>query len=409
MSSNIFQNESLIAKTVLSEFENNLVMARTINRQFEDTYNNNTGVTINIRKPTRYVVTSNADITTDLQAIQQRVVPLTIQFRDVVAMTVTSQQLALNLDDFTRECITPAMLQLANKVDSRIYDSSLSIYNYTGTAGTAPNSFSVVNSARTKLTALGVRTDPRYLMFSVNDGGAVSDGLSSQFNYARFNQEILDKGVIGNMAGFDMYEVQNNITSIRSSIPDGTTIGTPVVDINSVSGDTIIAMLGLTPNITGILNKGAVFSVAGVGAVNPIDRKPTGQPMNFVVTEDANSDSVGFSRVSIAPTIIFDGGPYVNVTALPTVGAAITVQGSHTLNVAYHPEAFTMAMIKLPEFNEAGAYMKTMVDTKSKVSIRMTKQYQIIPDLLIVRFEVLYGVECFPEYATRLMGSFNTV
>jgi hypothetical protein len=409
MSSNIFQNESLIAKTVLSEFENNLVMARTINRQFEDTFGTNSGVTINIRKPTRYTVTSNADITGDLQAIQQRVVPLTISFRDVVAMSVTSQQLALNLDDFTRECITPAMLQLANKVDSRIYDSSLGIYNYVGAAGTAPNSFAAVNSARTKLTGLGVRTSPRYLMFSVNDGGAVSDGLSTQFNYAKFNQEVLDQGVIGNMAGFDMYEVQNNITSIRSSIPDGTGIGTPVVATTSVSGATSIAISGLTPSTTAIFKKGAVFSIAGVGAVNPVDRNPTGQVMNFVVTADANSSAGGLATIFIAPTIIFDGGPYVNVTALPVAGAALTVQGSHTLNVAYHPEAFTMAMIKLPEFTESGAYMKTMVDTKSKISIRMTKQYQIMPDLLVVRFEVLYGIACFPEYATRLMGSYQTV
>lgn len=409
MPTNIFQNESLIAKTVLSEFENNLVMARTINRQFEDTYSNNTGVTINIRKPTRYTVTSNADITTDLQAIQQRVVPLTISFRDVVAMTVTSQQLALNLDDFRRECITPAMLQLANKVDQRIYDSSLGIYNYVGTAGTAPNSFTVVNSARSKLTALGVQTDPRYLMLSVNDGAAITDGLSSQLNYQRFNQDVLDKGVIGHLAGFDMFEVQNNVTSTRSSIADGTGIGTPVVSVTSISGATTISMSGFTASVIGILKKGAVFSIAGVGAVNPNDRQSTGKPMNFVVTADVNSDGTGNAVIPISPQIIFDGGPYVNVTALPLSGAAVTVQGSHTLNVAYHPEAFTMAMIKLPEFNESGAYMKTMVDPKSKISIRMVKQYQILPDQLVVRFEVLYGIACFPEYATRLMGSYSTV
>lgn len=409
MPTNIFQNESLIAKTVLSEFENNLVMARTVNRQFEDTYSNNTGVTINIRKPTRYTVTSNADITSDLQAIQQRVVPLTISFRDVVAMTVTSQQLALNLDDFTRECITPAMLQLANKVDQRIYQTSLGIYNYVGTAGTAPNSFTAINAARSKLTALGVQTDPRYLMLSVNDGAAVTDGLSAQLNYQKFNQEVLDKGVIGYLAGFDMFEVQNNITSVRSSIADGTGLGTPVVSVTSVSGATTISMSGFTPSTTGILKQGAVFSIAGVGAVNPIDRQATGRPMNFVVTADVNSDVSGNAIVPIAPTILFDGGPYVNVTALPLAGAAVTVQGSHTVNIAYHPEAFTLAMIKLPEFNESGAFVKTMVDPKSKISIRMAKQYQVLPDQLVVRFDVLYGIACFPEYATRLMGSYGTV
>jgi len=408
MSSNIFQNETLIAKKFLSEFENNLVFSKTINRQFEDTYSNNTGTIINIRKPTRFFPTTGRDITSNIQTIKQRTVPLTIRYQDNVAMELTSQQMALNMDDLTREVISPAALQLANKVDMRAYDTSLGIYNAVGTAGTAPNSFGVINNARTLLTSQGVLLKPRYFLFNVLDGGAVSAGLQGQYNYQEFNKEILDEGVIGRMAGFDMYQVQNTVTSVRSSIPDGTTIGTPVVATTSVSGDSSIAMSGFTVSTTAILKKGAIFTVSGVGAVNPITRVRTGLIQQFVVTADVDSDSSGDAVVPIAPTIIFDStDPYTNVTALPTSGATVTVNGSHTVNIAYHPEAFTLAMIKLGEYNDSGAYMKTMVDKKSNVSIRMVRQYNVLTDVLVYRFDVLYGVECFPEYACRGMGSYN--
>lgn len=409
---NTFFNETLIAKKFLEEFENNLVLAKTVNRQFEDTYSNNTGVTINIRKPTRYVVGSGADVTGSIQSIQQRIVPLTIQYQDNVPIEISSQQMALNMDDLTREVISPAALQLANKVDQRLYATSLQIYNAVGTAGTAPNSFGTINNARTLLTSQGVRLKPRYALFDVLDGGAVAAGLQSYFNYEAFNKEILDEGVIANMCGFDMFQVQNSVTSVRSSIPDGTGLGTPVVAANSANGDTTISMSGFTPSVNGILQPGAIFTIAGVGAVNPITRSRTGLIQQFAVLNTVNSDSSGNATVTFVPfenggLTFASGNPYNNVTALPLAGAAVTVNGSHAVNIAYHPEAFTLAMIKLPEWNDSGAYMKTMVDAKSNVAIRMVRQYQGLQDVLLYRFDILYGLACFPWYATRIMGSYN--
>jgi len=399
---NVFQNESLIAKKVLQEFENNLVFARTVNRQFQDTFTNNSGTTVNIRRPTRFVTTSGADATGQIQDIVQRTVPLTIDRREKVVTSVTSEQMALNLDDFNREVIQPAMLQLANKVDLDLYNLGKGVYNAVGTAGTAPNTFGIINDARTQLTAYGVRTEPRYACFNVVDGGALAAGLQGQFNYQNFNKEILDKGVIGRMCDFDMYQVQNT-TDVQTA--DGA-IGTPLVNGAVASGATTITMDGFTAGIT--IFEGAIFTIAGVGAVNQITRNKTGLIQQFVVTADTLVDGGGNAVLPIAPTIVFDGGPYVNVTALPVDNAAVVFEASHTINLAYHPEAFTRAMIKLYEPNDSGAYAKTMVDSDAGISVRMTKQYDNITDVTSLRFDILYGIQVFPEYATRIMGSFNS-
>ena len=122
-----------------------------------------------------------------------------------------------------------------------------------------------------------------------------------------------------------------------------------------------------------------------------------------MVTQDVNSDANGNVIIPISPTITLTG-PYQSVTALPEDNAALTIVDTHTINVAYHREAFTLAMVRLPE-GVNGAYQKSVVDNKANITLRMTRQYNINSDQDVVRFDILYGVKCFPEYATRVLGS----
>ncbi len=195
----------------------------------------------------------------------------------------------------------------------------------------------------------------RYACFNVLDGGALATGLQSQFNYSDFNRGILKEGYIGELAGFTCHQVQNTAVSKLAS----GAIGTPLVNDTVVSGDTTISMDGFTSGIT--IYKGAVFTIAGVGAVNPATRRGTGLSQGFVVTADTVATG-GAAVIPIAPTIIYDGSPLTNVTALPADDAPVTFSASHTINIGYHPEAFTLAMIKLDSPEGAGAKARTVVD-----------------------------------------------
>jgi hypothetical protein len=117
-------------------------------------------------------------------------------------------------------------------------------------------------------------------------------------------------------------------------------------------------------------------------------------------------DGGGAADIPVSPAPVLAGTPYDNVTALPLAGAPVIFEASHTINLAYHPEAFTLAMIKLWEPNDSGAYAKTMVDSDAGISVRMTKQYDNITDVTSLRFDILYGIQVFPEYATRILGSY---
>ena len=397
---NDLKTNDMIGQHVLMEAINNLVGARTCRRQYEKDFSNITGTTIRIRKPTRYF-TQDGPTITDVQAIDQRVTDLAVTNYKTVAVALTDQDQALRLDSFLETVMAPAGRAIGNTVDAIFYQEASRIYNYVGTAGVAPNSYAAINAANTKLNLQGVPMMDRMCLMNCTDGGAVLDGLSTQFNYQQFNEKILDASKMGRLANFDFYQAQNVAGQITAS---GTvTSGNVTVTSNVLSGATTIAMSGFTPNIT--IYQGAVFQIAGVGSTNPLSFVPTGQIMNFVVTDNVVVAGDGTATIPIEPEIIFDGGPYVNVTELPLANAVVTFQGSHNINVAYHPEAFTLAMIELPT-GKNGCYQKIFTDKESGVAIRMTRQFQINTANDIIRFDCYFALKCvYPEFATRILGS----
>lgn len=397
---NDLKTNDMIGKHALMEAANNLVGARTCRRQYEKDFTNRSGNTIRVLKPTRFIPQDGPTIS-DVQAIDQRTDDFAILNYKVVPVALTDENQMLQLDSFLETVIAPAGRTLGNAVDVTFYEEAKAVYNYVGTAGTAPNSFAAVNASNTKLNLQGVPIADRMGLFNVADGAAIQEGLSTQFNYSAMNERILDTAKLGRLANIDMYQAQNVAAQVTAS--GAITAGTVTLSASAVSGATTLAMTGLTASIT--IYKGAVFQIAGVGSINPESRVPTGQIMNFVVSADTVVSGGGTVTLPIQPSIVYDGGPYVNVTSLPASGAVVTFQASHNLNIVYHPEAFTLAMMQLPT-NNNGCYQKVFTDKDSGISIRMTRQFQINTANEIIRFDCNYGVKCvYPEFATRLLGS----
>ncbi len=391
---NTLITNDIIAKLVLMEFKNQLQLAKTANRQWQNVFDNTTGKTIRIRKPVRLVTSTGADLVT--QPIDQRFDNLVIDQRKHVGIVLTSEQLTLQLNDFNDSVIKPAMQSLANTVDSILFQSAVASYNYVGTAGTAPGSFAVINSAKAKMNALGIPMQDRYCIMSENDGAILQNSQQNLFNQP-FTSKITLDGMMGRLAGFDMYTGQNvtQPTSVTG------TIGTPAVMGAGQTGATLL-IDGIT---SATLAVGTVFQIAGVFAVNPISYNSTTQLANFVVTTAVTS--TGSATLAIDPPIITSGA-YQNVTNAPADNALITFQPTHTINLAYHKEAFTLAMINLyspPANQNPGAYFKNLVDKDAGISLRMARQYNIKTDEDTVRVDALFGVKCFGEYMTRVMGS----
>ena len=75
------------------------------------------------------------------------------------------------------------------------------------------------------------------------------------------------------------------------------------------------------------LNAGDVLTAVGCFSVNPVTKQSTGQLMQVVVQAPASSDAAGNLTVLVSPAII-TAGPFQNVSASPTNGGAIVVNGT---------------------------------------------------------------------------------
>jgi hypothetical protein len=92
---------------------------------------------------------------------------------------------------------------------------------------------------------------------------------------------------------------------------------------------------------------------------------------------------------------------------LPADKAKISVVGKSnetiSSNFIYSREAFLLVCLQLPEPKGAG-FAKTVKDDKIGIAIRMIEDYDSKSDISRIRFDVLYGWLCNPEYAVRVVS-----
>ena len=314
MSTDTLLSPSLISKESLVLLTNNLVMAGRVNRQFEDQMGAKIGTQLTIRKPNRFTVTEGAGLT--VQDIVEPSTTITITNQSHIDFQFTTAALTLVVEEFRERYLKPAMERLANRIDVGCLSNIPSVYNEVGTPGTAPAAFASLALVAQRLDEEGTPQQDRTLVLNPKAYWGVTVGISTV--YVNSVAEPGFKGYIPNIANFEVFLDQNIPTQ-----KTGLLGGSPTVTGAGQTGSTLVTG-GWTANITGLLNVGDVFTIAGVDAVNPETQVDTGSLRNFVVTATANSNSSGAASVSIYPPITTSGA-FQTVSAAPAAGAAITV------------------------------------------------------------------------------------
>ena len=399
--SNSLLNISMITKESLRILKNETAFAKGVNRQYDSQFAKEgakIGDTVNIRKPVRYTVTDGAALNLQNQVDQS--VPLVLDKQKHVAFQFSSKELALNIEEFSARYIKPAVCALANKVDFDGLTQYQDVYQSVGTPGTTPNAFSFLTDAATKLSNAAAPVDSnRHICFNPAASGSMADALKGLFQSQERIKEQYEKGLMGLAAGFNIKMDQN----VQQHL-NGEHSGTPLINGASQSGSSLVTD-GWASGVVN-LNKGDVFTIADVYAVNPQSRVSTGQLQDFVVTADV-SDTTGDMTIAISPSIVASG-QYQTVDSLPADGAAIVVKGAtgvqYPQNLAYHKDAFVLGMADLPL--PGGVDMAGRAsDEDSGISIRIVKAYDINNDTFPARMDILYGYKAvYPELACRIYG-----
>jgi hypothetical protein len=392
----------MITNKALEILENNLVITRNVNRQYDDSFAREgakIGDTLRIRLPDRALVTDGAAL--GVQEVNEQQTTLTISSQKHIGVNFTSAEMALSLDDFADRILKPRVSQLASSIDADVANAFQGIYQSVGTPGTTPATSLVLLQGQQKLNEAAAVMSPRYATVNPAANAALVEGMKGLFNPTstisrQFKNGMMGEGILG-------YEEINMSQSIKVHTTGSRTGSHTVTNTISTQGASTIDITGTG---TQTIKKGDVFTIAGVFAVNPQTRESTGSLQQFVVTEDATATGGAYTGVKISPAIYTSSQALATVDAFPEASDVITFLGSastqYPQNMIYHKDAITFATADL--------LLPQGVDMASRkvhngISMRIVRQYDINNDRMPCRIDVLYGYSVIrPQMAARLWG-----
>lgn len=394
---------SVIANEALMQLENNLVMGKLVHREYKKEFVK-VGESVSIRKPVKFEVSTGA--TRVNQDVQEASTTLTVDQRKHVSWKFSTQDLTMKIEEYSERYIQPAMIALANNVDSALTGLYKGVFANVGTAGTTPTTFLHFGAAARRMDEMAVPTEQRRLVLNPAAALTAADMLKGLYNPELVKGAVRGR-TIGPLAGFDTYMDQNikrHTTGVWGGTPlvngasQSVTYATAAHTYGSTSQTLNVDGLTVT---TGAVKQGDVFTIAGVNSVNPVSKEDTGVLQEFVVQADGTANGSGQIALTVSPAIITSGA-FQTVTAAPADNAAITLIASHSANLAFHKNAFALVTcpLELPD----GAAWKAQ-QSANGLSVRVVKDYDIATDDEIIRIDILYGVKAlYPELACRLLG-----
>jgi hypothetical protein len=391
----------MITRKALEILENNLVITRTVNRQYDDSFavqGAKIGSTLRIRLPDRALVTDGAAL--QVQDDNEQFTTLTVSSQKHIGVNFTTAELTMQLDDFAERVLKPRISQLASSIDADVANSFKSIYQSVGTPGTTPGTSLVLLQGQQKLNEAAAVMAPRYATVNPAANAGLVEGMKGLFNPTNTISRQFKNGLMGEgVLGFEEISMSQSIKQHTTGTRTGSHTVTSAV---TAQGSTTILITGTG---TQTIKQGDVFTVANVYAVNPQTRESTGSLQQFVATADATATG-GAYTVSVSPAMYTSGHALATIDAFPQASAVVTFLGSastqYPQNLIYHKDAITFATADL--------LMPQGVDMASRqvhngISMRIVRQYDINNDRLPCRIDVLYGFSVIrPQMGVRLWG-----
>jgi hypothetical protein len=401
--SNSILTIDMITRKSLEILENNLVITRNVNRQYDDSFaveGAKIGSTLRIRLPDRALVTDGAAL--QVQDDNEQYTTLTVSSQKHIGINFTSAELTMQLDDFAERVLKPRISQLASSVDADVANSFKGFGNSVGTPGTTPATSLVLLQAQQKLNENAATMSPRFATVNPAANAGLVEGMKGLFNPTDTISKQFKNGMMGTgVLGFDEINMSQSIKQFLtgSRTATGGTLSAAV----TAEGATTIAITGA--GASGTINIGDVFTVADCYAVNPQTRESTGSLFQFVATAAVTLNGSGAGNVTVAPMYSANNA-LATVDVLPQSGKAVVFVGAastqYAQNLVYHKDAITFATadLLLPQGVDMAARAQ-----HNGISLRVVRQYDINNDRMPCRIDVLYGYSAIrPQMGVRLWG-----
>jgi len=399
-----------ISKMAAQMLEDKVQFAKTIDMEPSSTWRGrdgyDTGDTIQISKPARFTVGTNADVTAAVQDIVEQKVSLPLDIRKVIAVELTSAEIAtdLALAEWTKRVLDPAVSAMAQSIESTLLTRAKNAtFNQVGTFGSTVFDMDTILSAGQKIDEFACPDkDNRTVLLNPAAQRSAVNSNKGLFQQSNLIAEQYRDGVMGRGMGFDFRS--NNLLPTQTYGADVTGIAVEASVVPITNGMTTLGVDGVATGAT--ITAGSTFTISGVNAVHPITKADLGYLQQFVVTADAVENGSNQATLSISPSIYYTANSLQNVTAAPVdeTGALVFgggASGSYVQNLAYHKSAYRMASVPLvlPD----GLDMAAQATSDGGFTIRVIRDYTVLTDKLIMRLDFLGGfAPVRPEWGVRI-------
>jgi hypothetical protein len=400
MSNNLLTND-IVTYEALDVLENTDAVWTNINAEYDDNFTFGgavLGQTLNIRKPPRYI--GRLGQAAQIEANTETQVPLTLSYQRGIDTQASSQQYALDIDNYRKRFLAPQVVRLSNLIDQDVCNLAQGLNNFVGVPGVTPTALTTYLLAKVKLDKMAAPMDDGRCNFLEPLADAtLMDNLKGLLNPGREIGKQYETGSMVNTGtiGARWYMDQNIYNQTV-----GTLGGTPTTNGVPAQGASSVVTQSWSSTT---LNAGDVISFIStstpVNGINPQSFQSTGQPAQFVVTATV-SDTGGAITIPIAPAIYGPGSNLQNVTSLPASGTAVYVYDTPAAsfaaisakvspqNIVCHKDFGTIAMVDLPLPGGTDKAYRA-ASKRSGKSIRVIRDYVATTDQWIQRLDVLYG------------------
>ena len=412
MATNTILTPTVITREALRVLHQKCNFLGNVNRQYDDKFAQSgakAGTSVNIRMPAKYDVRTGATLSAEEHL--ERSTPLTVSSQYGVDVSFTSVELTMELDDFSERIISPAMAQLAAKIEGDcLADAYKLVSNYTNASTDGLMTFKRFQQGGANITKQLAPLDQRSAVMSPDSIVEFMDATKALFHSTTNVSKQYREGMMGRTGGFDVYEntlVPAHTTGSWAGTPltTGTTLGTSATTNTWVSTSDM-DIDGVTSGKT--LTAGDVITFSGCYDVHPETKVSTGKLKSFVVQALATAVTAGTVTVTVKPGLMYGtGNAYKNcVLDTNTDGLTTTLVGAVSSafgqDLQFHKDAFVFATADLEDVSKYGAWGSRQ--SMDGISMRIARQYAISSDTVPCRIDVLFGFAgLYPELANRHM------
>lgn len=271
-----------------------------------------------------------------------------------------------------------AIKSLAEHLNAAILNLYKGIYGYTGTAGTTPFASDVTDAVQARKILLQQQCpvgDRRCVLSPEAEAQGLMIRAFQDASFSASGGQELREGQIGRKLGFDFY-VDQQMPTHTSGAATSSTTGTAGYALG-------IKTVALASAGTGAFLVGDVITFAG-------------DTQTYVITS-------GDADVSGGGSISFEPGLKV---VLPASNVAITCKATHVVNLAFHRDAFALAVRPVQDVAITDAQRQASQTVRDPVTglvfrLEVTREYKRTR----WSFDCLYGCAVLRrEYACRIAG-----